>query len=115
MLQKDFRAVNECFYDNYMVLNPRKCHYVCLGRSSNNDTFVYDYLCRENGNEELALGTPIDRHLIAIQKYKLVKVFILSRVSNYLKSNRKKHIFNGMIKAHVSCCALIWMEETRTI
>ena len=94
MLQKDFRSVNECFYDNYMVLNPRKCHYVCLGRSSNNDTFVYDYLCRENGNEELALGTPIDRHLIAIQKYKLVKKFLYCREYLIILNQTEKSIFS---------------------
>ena len=63
MLHKDFMAVTEWFYDNYMVLNPRKCHYMCLEKNSNNDKFVFDNLGLENRNEEVILGTAIDNKL----------------------------------------------------
>ena len=37
MPHKDFRAVTEQFYDNYMVLNSKKCHYMYLGKNNNID------------------------------------------------------------------------------
>ena len=30
-LRKDFKVVTDCFLENYMSLNPAKCHYMCLG------------------------------------------------------------------------------------
>ena len=31
LLQKDFRPVTEWFSEIYMVLNQKKCHYMCIG------------------------------------------------------------------------------------
>ena len=50
MLHKDFRAVTEWFYDNYIFLKPWKLQ--LLWENSNNDKFVFDNLCLENSNEE---------------------------------------------------------------
>ena len=39
-LRKDFKVVND-FFGNYMNLSPTKCHYMCLGRNKENDTFYF--------------------------------------------------------------------------
>ena len=40
-LQKDFKVVTGWLYENYMSLNPTKCHYMCLGKNKENDTFNF--------------------------------------------------------------------------
>ena len=40
LLLLDFVTLNEWFDDNYMIINPEKCSYMCLCKSGNdNDTF----------------------------------------------------------------------------
>ena len=36
-LSNDFRIIQNWFHENLMVLNARKCHYMCLGTSTEND------------------------------------------------------------------------------
>ena len=37
LLEQDFQTVAKWFYDNAMVLNPEKYHYMCLGLNANNN------------------------------------------------------------------------------
>ena len=32
LLRKDFMALAKWFFENYMVLNQKKCHYMCIGK-----------------------------------------------------------------------------------
>ena len=32
-LKKDFEILENWFYDNYMVLNPRKCEFISFGKN----------------------------------------------------------------------------------
>ena len=34
LLEKDFRVLTEWFFENYMVLSQKNCHYMCIGRST---------------------------------------------------------------------------------
>ena len=63
LLRKDFRALTEWFIDNCMVLNQKKCHYMCIGRNTENDKFEFDNLLLENSKEEVVLGVTIDNKL----------------------------------------------------
>ena len=40
-LQKDFKVVTGWLYENYMSLNPTKCHYMCLGKNKENLTLEF--------------------------------------------------------------------------
>ena len=45
MLLSDFRAVNNWFYENFMILNPGKCHFMSVGKDTHDkDVFYYDNL-----------------------------------------------------------------------
>ena len=55
----DFRTVTEWF----CVLNPRKCHYMCTGKTTESDIFESEGVCLENSKEEVILGIPIDNNL----------------------------------------------------
>ena len=39
VLVNDFKAVTERFYKTFMILNPNKCHYMCIGRNTESDMF----------------------------------------------------------------------------
>ena len=96
-----------------MVLNPKKCYYMCLGKNSNNDRFAFDNLCLENSNEEVILGVTIDdkvtfdSHIKNICRKAGQKLCVLSSVSNYLEKTPKKTTFQ------FSYCLLIWMFSSR--
>ena len=34
LLLLDFQIVNNWFYENFMIFNPEKSHYMCLGKKS---------------------------------------------------------------------------------
>ena len=36
--RNDFKVVTDWFFENYMSLNPTKCHYMCLGKNKENET-----------------------------------------------------------------------------
>ena len=59
-LRKDFKVVTDWFFENYMSLYPTKCHYMCLGKSKENDTFNFGNISLKNSKEEIVLGLTID-------------------------------------------------------
>ena len=119
LLRKDFRALTEWFFKNYMVLNQKKCHYRCIGRNTENDKFEFDNLLLENSKEEVVLGVTIDNKLTFDSHIKSIcrkvgqKLGALLRITNYLNSSQKKLIFSGMIKSQFSYSPLIWMFSSR--
>ena len=55
-------AANNWFHKNFMILNPRKCHVMSIGKDAHDeDVFYYDNLTLRNINEEEILGVIIDR------------------------------------------------------
>ena len=79
---QDFEIVTKWFYENYMVLNSRKCHFMCLGHNTVNERFVYGNIEMKNSKEEKILGVIIDNKL----RFKKAsqKIWALSRLINYL-------------------------------
>ena len=64
MLLSYLRTVNNWFYENFMILNPGKCHFMSIGKDTHDeDFFYYDNLTLKNSNEEGILGVTIDRKL----------------------------------------------------
>ena len=41
-LSNGFRIIENWFHQNLMVLNAKKCHYMCFGISTENDDFIFD-------------------------------------------------------------------------
>ena len=71
MLLSDLKIVNNWFYENFMILNPGKCHFMSIGNDTHDeDVFYYDNLTLKNSNEEEILGVFIDRKLIFHQHTK---------------------------------------------
>ena len=42
LFRKDFRTLTVRFFENYMVLNQKKCHYMCIDRNTENGKFEFD-------------------------------------------------------------------------
>ena len=64
MLLSDSGIVNNWFYENFMILNPEKCHFISIGKDIyDGDVFYYDNLTFNNSNKEQILGVTIYRKL----------------------------------------------------
>ena len=119
LFRNDFMALTEWFFENYMVLNQTKCHYLSIGRNTEDNKFEFDNLLLENSKEEVVLGITIDNKLTFDSHIKNTcrkagqKLGALLRITNYLNASQKKLIFSGMIKSQLSYCPLIWMLSSR--
>ena len=47
-LVKDFRAAKEWFHENFTILNPDKCHYMCIGKNTESNIFKFENVFLEN-------------------------------------------------------------------
>ena len=55
VLVNNFRAVKEWFYENFMILNPNKYHYMCIRKDTEKDIFKFEKMRLENNKEEIIL------------------------------------------------------------
>ena len=119
VLVNDFRAVKEWFYENFMILNPNKCHYTCIGKNTESDIFKVQNVCLENSKEEVILGITIDNkltfdsHIKSICRKTGQKLRALSRISPYLETDKKELLFKSVMKSQFSYCPLVWMLCSR--
>ena len=87
-LRQDSQIITKWFYENYMVLNSEKCHFMCLGQNTVNEIFVYDKIEMKNSKEEKILRLIIDNklrfksHAKNICKKASQKIWALSRLIN---------------------------------
>ena len=66
-LKNNFFIMSICSYENHMVFNPGKCHYLVLGKRSNSDTMNLNGTKLASGGYEKLLGIFIDRDLHTIK------------------------------------------------
>ena len=110
-LAKDFGIVTNWFYENFMDLNSKKCHFMCIGRGVENETFTFKDVCYKNSKEEVTLRITIDKlnfdsHIRNMCK-KIWSKIICPLNINFSKKRSKKIIFNAMIQCQLSYCPLI--------
>ena len=103
MLRFDFDLVSKWLEENYMVLNALKCHFMCLGKDKENETFICNFIFN-NSNEEKILGISIDNKSIFKILCKKVdkKKEVLSKLLNHLNDSQKRLVFNSIIKPQLS-------------
>ena len=66
-LKINFLIMSICSYENHMVFNPGKCHYLVLGKRSNSDTINLNGTKLASSGYEKLLGIFIDRDLHTIK------------------------------------------------
>ena len=116
----DFQIVSDWFYENYMVLNAEKCHFMCLGKNTEEETFIFNGIVMRNSKEEKILGVIIDNklsfksHINDLCKKASKKLAALSCLSRFLNNSEKKLVFNSVLKSQFNYCPLVWMFCSRT-
>ena len=120
LLLTDFKTVIEWFSDNYMIINPDKCKYMCMGKNSyDNDTLSLNEFNLKNSDHEIILGITIDgkltfnKYIKNLRKKAGQKLSALLRISPYLDENKKKLLYCFMIKSEFNYCPLVWMFCSR--
>ena len=114
-LQTDFRTLKVWFYDNFLVLNPKICHFMTLGYGSNLCNFSCDDIIITNSLSKKILGFTIDDnldfsgHVSNICKTAIEKLNALFRVPANMNSDKCTLLISSFIKSHFSYCPLIWM------
>ena len=56
VLLNDLNKGTEWFFENNVVLNAGKCHFMCLGKNTENETFTCKDTIMNNSKEEKILG-----------------------------------------------------------
>ena len=60
LLCSDFKIVENWFFKNYMVLNPGKCHFMCIGKNvTDSELLNVNDLILKNCTEVEMLGTTL--------------------------------------------------------
>ena len=98
-----------------MILNPEKCHYMCLGKNHVSDSLRFCGEVLEASEIETVLGIQIDNklnfenHIKSLCSKASQKLGALQRFSNLLDVQKKNLLFNSIIKSQFSYCPLVWM------
>ena len=119
-LSTDFEGIAKWFHENHMTLNAGKCHFMCFGKDTGNETFIFKGLVMKNSKEQKILGIIIDNKLTFKSNIKnLCKkvsqiIGALSRLSNHLNDSQKRLVLNSKVRSHFTYCPLVWMFCSRT-
>ena len=103
-----------------MALNAGKCHFMCLGKDTRNETFIFKGLVMKNSKEQKIIRVTIDNkltfksHVKNLCKKASQKIGALSRLSNHLNNSQKRLILNSIVKSQFSYCPLVSMFCSRT-
>ena len=116
MLSLGFMILNDWFFENYMILNPGKCYFMCIGKNvSDSGLLNLNDLNLKNCKEVEILGLSIDRnfnfkgHIKNICRKAGQNLSALLRTSSDINTDKKALLYKTMIKSQFACCPLVWM------
>ena len=89
-----------------MVLSAGKCHFTCLGKNTENETFIFKVTIDNR--------LTISSHIRESCKKASQKISALSRISNQLHDSEKNFSLNAVIKSQFSYCPLVWIVYSST-
>ena len=118
-LRHDFAIISELFYENYMLLNPDKCHFLTLGFNNPFPDFSFENTIIKNVTEEKILGIVIDNNLNFKSHMKKIcekanqKLSALARISKLTTPTQSKKLINSFINTQFTYCPLIWMFSSK--
>ena len=118
-LRHDFAITSEWFYENYMVLNPGKCHFLTLGFNKPFSDFSFENTIIKNVTEEKIQGIVIDNNLNFKSHMKKIcekanqKLSALARISKLTTPTQRKKLINSFINSQFTYCPLIWMFSSK--
>ena len=118
-LSQDLLKLSEWFHENCMILNPEKCHYICLEKDCVSDLLWFCGEFLETSELETVLGLQIDNKLNLENHIKCLcskasqRPGALQRFSSLLGAQKKNLLFNSIIKSQLSYCPFVWMFCSR--
>ena len=92
---------------------------MCLGKNTENETFIFKDTIMSNSEVEKILGVTIDNrltfssHIRELCKKASQKISALSRISSQLNDS-DKNLFNAVLKSQFNYSRLVWMFCSRT-
>ena len=104
-LEMEFMILHQWFHENYMTLNPGKCHYMVIGSRDLSHEIMLNNNKITSSNEEKLLGIFLDSKLIfeghigSLCRKAGQKISALARLKNYLTSDQRNLLLNSVIKA----------------
>ena len=120
LLLLDFEIVNNWFYENFMILNPEKSHYMCLVKNlDDNEVLNFNNLIIERSKEVEILGIKIDKnlnfnnHIKSICRKAGQKLSALLRISSNLNMKQEKLLYKSTIKSQFNYFPSFWMFCSR--
>ena len=112
--------MNNWFYENFMILNLGKYHYMCLGKNlDDNEVLNFNNLTIKNSKEVEILGIKVDNnlnfnnHIKSISRKGGQKLSARLRISLDLNMKQTKIFYKSMIKSQFNYCPLVWMFCSR--
>ena len=115
-LRQEFSILSNWFYDNCMLLDPGKWHFMLFGVQENEQ---FDLICNgitvKHSSHEKILGgntdnkLSFDQHIINNRKTANKKLNAFGRINRYMKQNQKEILLPSFIICHFSYCHLIQM------
>ena len=119
-LSLDFKLINNWFYENFMVLNPEKSYFMCIGQKIDDaETLNLNNLAIKNSKEVEILGIKLDRNINSHPYIKNIcrkaglKRSTLLRISPYLDHRKKVLLYKSVIKSQFNYCPLVWVFCSR--
>ena len=112
-LSQDLLKLSEWFHENCMILNPEKCHYMCLGKSHVSDSLIFCGEVIEASEIETVLGIQIDNklnfenHIKSLCSKASQKLGALQRFLNLLQTQKKNILFGSKLKSQFRYCLLV--------
>ena len=130
-LERDFSKMSEWFKQNSMILNPKKCHFMMIGDSTEGPDFNFEGTTINYCTKAKILGVTIDNKLSFNSHinniYNIIynninnicvianqKLNALSRVSSHMNRDQIRLTFTSFVKSIFNYCPLIWMFSTKT-
>ena len=114
-LQNDFLIFDECFFNNFPVLNSDKCHFMALGTPTTLANFKCKNITIKKSVSEKLLGVitanklDFTEHLNTVCKKAYLKLHTLNKISRFLSPQHHALIINAYIKSLFNHCPLVWM------
>ena len=95
-LSQELLKLSEWFYENCTILNPEKCHYMCLGKDSASDLLRFRGENLVASELETVLGIQIDNklnfenHIKSLSNKASLKLGALQRILKYVRYAKGK-------------------------
>ena len=121
ILKPNFQLLQAWFYEDHMVLNSSKCHYLIMNEGIAVESIELGKKTLHAQVEQKLLGIIIHMDLNfqsntkSITKAAKQNLSSLITVAPLMTDFSKKVIFNFFIKSQVNYCPLLWMSRARAV